>query len=143
MTLLGVLPILCYAVDSEEFMGKDVRQLPDGCVRLNGHVDWKSRKVLQWVRCGGQNFALIAEFNQVQAVHTFPPIPKGFKISFEDHCSDSIKANDSLLFAVVRWKDRKDGQFASDIRHAWRSDVDKNRFVQLNPNNVKCRFYWP
>ena len=134
-----------------EFVGTEYLRAPEGCTPVNGRGDLRNRKLLHWVRCGAKNYELLSELRyegtqpikRVLAAHLYPPVPKGFKISAEDHCSDAKKANDQFLFAIVRWKDRKDGMYASEIRYAWRADLETNQFVRLNPKTVKCSFLWP
>jgi uncharacterized membrane protein len=150
--LLLILPSLGHAIGTNELMGKEHPPLPEGCAERNSSLDLAQRRVLAWVRCGRQDFAILSElgrdekqkaFKRVLAVQAFPSIPKGFKISAENHCSDSEKKNDDFLWAVVRWKDRKGGMFASEIKYAWRADSKSNRFIQLDPKAVTCSFDWP
>ena len=151
--LCAAAPCLCTAESPHEFLGKVMPPEPEGCTTLGGHVFGPGlTKLLKSLKFKNEYFALFLDLShregkkayfKVRTVHKYPKIPPGYRITDEGHCSDAQAENDPLLLAIVQWKDKKDGQFASQVLKAWRVDSNTGQFVEVNGKNVKCSFYWP
>ena len=151
----------CHA-QNPSYVGIQTPPLPEGCRELQGGiVSWgkkdepvelgfgKGPRVLgsATVECGSAKMEwLSVEVGrtikgiqwEVVSVLRYPPIPKGFAISFGIDCRLDGES-DHHLMVVAKWKIGKRGGRAT-VRHAWVLDVDEEKYRSVSVERIKCEY---